>query len=103
LGENLADYGGVTVSFTAFTHFGNRTAPFNGLTDAQRFFIAYAMGFTQNIRDAEVLRLTKTNEHSLGRWRVNGALPHIDMWYEAFGVKEGDKMYIPKEKRLSLW
>lgn len=103
LGENLADYGGVTVSFTAFTQFGNRTEPINGLTDAQRFFIAYAMGFTQNIRDAEVLRLTKTDEHSLGRWRVNGILPHIDAWYDAFKINDKSKMYIAPNKRVKIW
>lgn len=103
LGENLADYGGVTVSYTAFTKFGNRTEPQNGLTDSQRFFIAYAMGFTQNIREAEVLRLTKTNEHSVGQWRVNGILPHIDAWYDAFGVTDKNKMYVAPEKRVKIW
>ncbi|MCR5242567.1 MAG: hypothetical protein K6D61_06815, partial [Prevotella sp.] len=44
-----------------------------------------------------------TDVHSLAEWRVNGAFPHIDAWYEVFGVKPGDKMYLPKEKRLELW
>ena len=41
--------------------------------------------------------------HSLGRWRVNGALPQIDAWYEAFGITESDPMYLPKEERVSIW
>ena len=103
LGENLADYGGVTVAYTAFTKFGNRTPMMDGLTDAQRFFVAFANAFTQNIRDDEALRLTKTNEHSLGRWRINGILPHIDAWYEAFNVTNKNKMYVAPEKRVKIW
>jgi putative endopeptidase len=49
------------------------------------------------------LRLTKIDPHSLGKWRVNGALPHIDAWYDAFGIKETDAMYLSKEKRASIW
>ena len=52
---------------------------------------------------AEIRNRTKSDPHSLGRWRVNGALPHIDAWYEAFNVKEGDKMFVPKAERLELW
>ena len=57
----------------------------------------------QQMQHEEIRVRTKSDPHSLGRWRVNGALPHIDAWYEAFGIKEGDKMFIPKEKRLQLW
>ena len=103
LGENLADYGGVTVAYTAFTKFGNRTEPVHDLTDAQRFFIAYAFAFTTNIRAEDILNLTKTNEHSLGRWRVNGILPHIDAWYDAFGVSDKNKMYVAPENRVKIW
>ena len=56
-----------------------------------------------NITDEEIRNRTKSDPHSLGRWRVNGALPHVDAWYEAFGIKEGDKMFIPKSERLELW
>lgn len=55
------------------------------------------------MRDAEILRLTKIDPHSLGKWRVNGALPHIDAWYDAFDIKESNAMYLPKEKRASIW
>jgi putative endopeptidase len=56
-----------------------------------------------NVRDEEILRLTKIDPHSLGKWRVNGALPHIDAWYEAFDIKETDPMYVPKEQRVAIW
>ena len=75
----------------------------DGFTADQRFFIAYAGVWGQNITEQEIRQRVKNDPHSLGEWRVNGALPHIDMWYEAFGVKPGDKMYLPKEQRLDLW
>ena len=105
LGENLADHGGLQVAWTAYKNATkNQPLPvIDELTADQRFFLAYAGVWAGNIRDEEIRNRTKSDPHSLGRWRVNGALPHIDAWYEAFGVKEGDKMYIPKAKRLSLW
>ena len=105
LGENLADHGGLQVAWYAYKNATKnvKLPVVDGLTADQRFFLAYAGVWAGNITEAEIRNRTKSDPHSLGRWRVNGALPHIDMWYEAFGVKEGDKMYIPKEKRLSLW
>ena len=105
LGENLADHGGLQVAGYAYK---NATAqkPLkvkDGFTADQRFFIAYAGVWGQNITEQEIRQRVKNDPHSLGEWRVNGALPHIDMWYEAFGVKPGDKMYLPKEQRLDLW
>ena len=105
LGENLADHGGLQVAWYAYKNATKRNPlpVIDGLTADQRFFLAYAGVWAGNITEAEIRNRTKSDPHSLGRWRVNGALPHIDMWYEAFSVKEGDKMYIPKSKRLSLW
>ncbi|MCR4918095.1 MAG: M13 family metallopeptidase [Alphaproteobacteria bacterium] len=103
LGENLADYGGVTIAYTAYKNFGTPSETVNGLTPDMRFFIAYGGVWAGNIRDAEVLRLTKVDVHSLARNRVNGILPHIDAWYDAFGIKESDKLYITPEKRVKLW
>lgn len=105
LGENLADHGGLQVAFYAYK---NATAkkPLkvkDGFTPDQRFFIAYAGVWGQNITEKEIRNRVKNDPHSLGEWRVNGALPHIDMWYDAFNVKEGDKMFIPKKERLDLW
>ena len=105
LGENLADHGGLQVTYTAFLNATKRNPlpVIDGLTPAQRFFVAYAGVWAGNITEAEIRNRTKSDPHSLGRWRVNGALPHIDAWYEAFGVKAGDKMYLPKSERLPLW
>ena len=105
LGENLADHGGLQGAFNAYR---NATAhkPLkvkDGFTADQRFFIAYAGVWGQNITDQEIRNRVKRDPHALGEWRVNGALPHIDAWYEAFGVKEGDKLFIPKANRLDLW
>ena len=105
LGENLADHGGLQVAYNAYKN-ATKDAPLkdiDGLTADQRFFIAYAGVWAGNITEAEIRNRTKSDPHSLGRWRVNGALPHVDMWYDAFGVKEGDAMFVPKEQRLSLW
>lgn len=105
LGENLADHGGLQVSFLAYK---NATAkkPLktkDGFTPDQRFFLAYAGVWGQNITEQEIRNRVKRDPHALGKWRVNGALPHIDAWYEAFNVKEGDKLFIPKKDRLDLW
>ena len=105
LGENLADHGGLQVAWAAYKNATKRAplAEKNGLTADQRFFHAYAGVWAANITDEEIRNRTKSDPHSLGRWRVNGALPHVDAWYEAFGIKEGDKMFIPKSERLELW
>lgn len=103
LGENLADYGGITVSFTAYKNFGRTTDVADGFSPDQRFFIAYAGSWAQNSRPDEDLRLTKVDEHSLARNRVNGILPNIAVWYDAFGIKPGDALYIAPEKRIKLW
>ena len=105
LGENLADHGGLQVAYTAFKNATKNSKPADkdGYTADQRFFMAYAGVWAGNITDEEIRNRTKSDPHSLGRWRVNGALPHIDAWYEAFGVKEGDKLYLPKSERLELW
>ncbi len=105
LGENLADHGGLQVAWYAYKN-ATRNNPLpviDGFTADQRFFLAYAGVWANNITEAEIRNRTKSDPHSLGCWRVNGALPHIDMWYEAFGIKEGDKMFIPKSNRLDLW
>ena len=105
LGENLADHGGLQVAYYAYKNAtkNNPLPVIDGLTADQRFFLAYAGVWAGNITEEEIRNRTKSDPHSLGQWRVNGALPHIDMWYDAFNVKEGDKMYVSKEKRLSLW
>lgn len=105
LGENLADHGGLQVAYAAYKNAtkDNPLPVIDGLTADQRFFIAYAQVWAANITEAEIRNRTKSDPHSLGRWRVNGALPHINAWYEAFGITPDSKMYIPKDKRLPLW
>lgn len=107
LGENIADNGGLQISYLAMQNAikAGQVNPeaMDGFTTAQRFFIAYANVWASNIRDAEKLRLTTEDPHSLCRWRVNGTLPHITPFIEAFGIKEGDKMYLAPEQRVQLW
>lgn len=105
LGENIADHGGIQVSYHAFmkTPQAQSGVTIDNFTPAQRFFLSYAALWAGNVRDAEILRLTKVDSHSLGRWRVDGALPHIGAWYEAFGIQSTDPMYLPVEKRASIW
>ncbi len=105
LGENIADHGGLQVSYHAFmqTEQAKLGEEIDGFTPSQRFFLSYAGLWAGNVRDAEILRLTRVDSHSLGRWRVDGALPHIDAWYENFDIKPTDPMYIPKEERASIW
>lgn len=105
LGENLADHGGLEVAFNALKNVEKtkKLKTLDGFTPEQRFFIAYAGVWGQNITDQEIRNRVKRDPHALGEWRVNGALPHIDAWYEAFDVKASDKMYLPKEQRLQLW
>ena len=105
LGENIADYGGLQVAYQAFKT-ATKDAPLatvDGLTPEQRFFLAYAGVWANNVRPEFVLYLTKMDVHSLGEWRVNGALPQIDAWYEAFNIGEADPMFVPKEERVAIW
>lgn len=105
LGENLADHGGLKVSFLAFQN-AMKTAPLgvaDGFTPEQRFFLAYATVWAGNIREEDIRMRTKSDPHSLGEWRVNGALPHIQAWYDAFHITEKDPMYVAPEKRVNIW
>ena len=105
LGENIADHGGLQVSFQAFKK-AMEAAPLtvkDGFTPEQRFFLAYSGVWANNIRPEEVLKRTKSDVHALGKWRVDGALPQIGAWYEAFNITEKDPMFLPVEKRVSIW
>lgn len=105
LGENLADHGGLNIAYLAFQN-ATKDAPLedkNGFTPAQRFFIAYATLWAGNIRDEQIRVYTKSDPHSLGEWRVNGALPHIQAWYDAFNITPNDPLYVAPEKRVNIW
>ena len=105
LGENIADQGGLLVSYDAFmmANKDKEQTEIDGLTPAQRFFVGYARVWGQNITPEEIVRRTKTDVHSLGEWRVNQALKNIPAFYEAFNVQEGDAMYIAPEERVIVW
>ena len=104
LGENIADQGGLRVAYTALQNAldGTEPAPVDGFTAAQRFYIAYATLWGQNIRDEEIERLTKQDVHSLGKWRVNATLRNIQSFCDAFGIVEG-AMYLPEQERVVIW
>lgn len=105
LGENIADHGGLNIAFQAFKEAtaANPLPEKDGFTPEQRFFLAYAKVWIDNIRDEEIRNRTKNDPHSLGRWRVNGALPHIDAWYKAFNIGKKDSLYVPAKQRVDVW
>jgi putative endopeptidase len=105
LGENISDNGGLQAAYTAFQRTqqykqGNLLQDF---TPSQRFFIAYANVWAANIREQEILRQTQEGVHSLPRWRVNGSVPHIETFINAFNVQPGDGMWLAPEKRARIW
>ena len=105
LGENLADHGGLNVAYLAFQN-ATKDAPLgvvDGFTPEQRFFLAYAILWAGNIRDEQIRVYTKSDPHSLGKWRVNGALPHIQAWYDAFHITPSDPLYVAPENRVNVW
>jgi putative endopeptidase len=106
LGENIADNGGLNVSFVALQKAkteGRIEEMMDGFTAEQRFFLAYAGVWANNTRDEEILRRVKEDPHSLGRWRVNGTLPHIDAFADTWQLHEGNAMYLAPEKRARIW
>ena len=107
LGENIADHGGLNVAYLAFQNAQKSAAKpavaKDGFTPEQRFFLSYSFLWANNVREEMLRKLTKTDPHSAGRWRVNGALPHIDAWYEAFNIKKKDPLFVPKAKRVDVW
>lgn len=105
LGENLADLGGLSIAYDAFT----KTPEFkeakkiDGFTPAQRFFLSWAQVWRSNALAEIQSQLLLTDPHSPGMHRANGPVANIDAWYDAFNVKEGDKMYKPADKRTRIW
>ena len=106
LGENIADQGGLLISHQAYMNtLKDKPVPadIDGFNHNQRFYLGYANLWAQNVRPQEILRRTKTDVHSLGKWRVNGALRNIGDFYEAFDVKEGDAMWMDPAERIIIW
>ena len=106
LGENIADQGCLLVSYQAYMNTlkgKDVPADIDGFTYSQRFYIGYANLWAQNLRPQEIMRRTKTDVHSLGKWRVNAALRNIEDFYTAFDIKEGDAMFLAPEERINIW
>lgn len=105
LGENIADFGGITIAYQAYTMTEEYKAgkSIAGFTPQQRFFIGFGRIWAGQYRDNAMRTQLLTNPHSPGKYRVNGTVINIPQWYEAFGIKEGDKMYIPEADRAKIW
>lgn len=106
LGENIADLGGINVAYTAFTktaQWKNQEEKIDGFTPDQRFFLAYAHVWAQNIRTEEALRRTQEDVHSLGKFRVIGPLRNVPQFHTAFDISEGEYMYLPEDERAIIW
>jgi putative endopeptidase len=105
LGENIADLGGLVIALDAFkkTEQYKEGKLIDGLTPLQRYFLGYALGWLGHQRDEELATRVLTDVHSPAFLRVNGPFSNIDEWYDAFGIKEGDKMYRPHNERVKIW
>lgn len=105
LGENIADLGGLNISLTAFhkTAQSKSTEKIAGFDPLQRFFLAYAHIWAQNIRDKEIVKRTKEDVHSLGEFRVLGPLRNMEEFHKAFGITAGDYMYLTEKERAIIW
>ncbi|MFI5172184.1 MAG: M13 family metallopeptidase, partial [Chitinophagales bacterium] len=105
LGENIADFGGITIAYHAYTKTEEFKAgkSIDGFTPQQRFFIGFGRIWAGSYRPDALRTQLFTNPHSPGKYRVNGTVVNVPEWYEAFGVKEGDKMYLPEDTRANIW
>ena len=105
LGENIGDNGGVAVALLAYRlSLGGRPAPvLANLSGEQRFFLAYAQVWRTHAREEALRNQVLTDSHSPPEFRVNGVVRNLSAWYEAFGVKPGDRLYLPPEERVTIW
>ena len=105
LGENIGDNGGLNIAFTALQNSMKQhpLTTIDGFTPEQRFFLAWGRVWASNMTPEVIRYLITVDVHSPNMARVNAALPQIDAWYKAFGVKKGDKLFLPKNKRAHIW
>jgi endothelin-converting enzyme/putative endopeptidase len=108
LGENIGDLGGLSVAYAAYRAYvadkqGGKAPVIDGYTGDQRFFLAWGQLWRNITGEAEIRRNVLSDVHSPGEFRVNGVVRNVDAWYEAFGVKPGDKLYLPPEQRVRIW
>ena len=105
LGENIGDNGGINVAFRALQNvMAKQPLPEkDGYSAAQRFFLSYARIWASNVAPQFVAYLVNSDVHSPNHLRVNAALPHIDAWYEAWGIQPTDRLYLAPDKRAHIW
>ena len=105
LGENIGDVGGLSMAYRAYkiATKGKDVPVIDGLTGDQRFFLAWAQVWRSAQREENYRNRLRTDSHSPEEYRVNGVVRNLDEWYEAFGVKPGDKLYLPPEERVRIW
>lgn len=105
LGENIGDLGGLAISYTAMENAlkGKKVGPIDGFTPEQRFFLSFAQVWRRNVRPERLRLQIKTDVHSPAEFRVNGPLPDLQAFYDAFGCGKEGKMYVPPEKRALIW
>jgi putative endopeptidase len=105
LGENIADLSGMAIAFKAYKiSLGNSDGPeIDGHSASQRFFLGWAQVWRRKYRDDEMVRRLVIDPHSPSEFRANGPVINLDVFYEAFALKPGDKLYLPKEERIQIW
>ena len=105
VGENIADNGGIKISFLALQNVlkNKKREKIDGFTPEERFFLSYAFIWAGNIREQAARLRLKTDPHSPAKMRVNGQLPQLEFWYQTFNITKDDPMYIAPEKRVNIW
>ena len=105
IGENIGDLGGLSIAYKAYRRslHGQEAAKIDGLTGDQRFFIGWGQAWRSKYRDAEVARRLATDPHSPPEFRCNGVIRNLPEFYAAFGVKEGDKLWLAPDRRVRIW
>ena len=106
MGENIGDLGGLEMAYAAYRRYvadHGEQPVLDGLTGDQRFFLAFAQSWRNNMREGALRQLVLTNPHSPPEFRVNGVVRNVDAWYRAFNVQPGDRLYLPPEQRVRIW
>ena len=105
MGENIGDMGGLSLALEAYhaSLHGQPAPVIDGFTGDQRVFLGWAQVWREKIREETLRQLLVTDPHSPARYRVDGTIRNVDGWYQAFGVKPGDKLYVPPEERVHIW
>jgi putative endopeptidase len=106
MGENIGDLGGLEMAYAAYQRYQarhGRARVIDGLTGDQRFFLAYAQAWRNNVREGALRQQVLTDPHSPPEFRVNGVVRNVDAWYTAFDIKPGDRLYLPPEQRVHIW